>query len=94
MAQPKATSQLQSSLRAVEHLSPISCSLHIVLEKGGKVLHCFSTFIALYCLVTLPSRLSPEHGVIWYLEGAKEGLGRLDDPRWIPSSWKKFRTTS
>lgn len=42
MAQPKATSQLQYSRRAVESLSPISCTLHIVLEKGGKVLCCFS----------------------------------------------------
>lgn len=42
MTQSKATSQLQSSLRDVERLSPTSCSLHIVSEKGGKVLRCFS----------------------------------------------------
>lgn len=42
MAQPKATLQLQFCLGAVESLSSVSCSSHIVWEKEGKVLRCFS----------------------------------------------------
>lgn len=42
MVQHKESLQLQFCLGAVENLSSISCSSHIVWEKGGKVLSCFS----------------------------------------------------
>lgn len=42
MVQPKESLQLQFCLGAVESLSSISCSSHIVWEKRGKVLPWFS----------------------------------------------------